>query len=113
MGSGKLVYLGHTHPIISGFIQNWSFITQKSLTFKKQELKTIKTFYVIIRTLVTLTVKMPFVTKRTQSKYFFLISDTSQYFHLFLKIYCALAYLLGSKFEVHQIDTVLPNLVNV
>ena len=55
----------------SSFIQNWSFITQKSLASKQQELKTIKTLYVIIGTLVTNIVHMPFITKGTQSKYLF------------------------------------------
>ena len=43
----------------------------KSLASKKQELKTIKTLYVIIGTLVTNIVHMPFITKGTQSKYLF------------------------------------------
>ena len=38
--------------------------------------------------------------------------DAIHIFHLFLKIYCALAYLSGSKFELLQMNTVLPKLVD-
>ena len=55
--------------------------------------------------------KCPFLTKDI-GQMFALIFDTALYFHICLKIYCALAYLFGSKFKVHQTSYVLSNLVD-
>ena len=67
--------------------------------------------YVIIGTLVTNIGKMPFVSKTAQRKYVFDIWH-SAIFSPISKIYCALAYLFDSKFEMHQTCTVLPTLVD-
>ena len=54
-----------------------------------------------------------FLYQKDIDQIFFLMFDTGQYFRLCQTMYCALAYLLGSKFGVHKTLNVLSNLVDV